>query len=168
MTMDKYQEFLESKRISDAPSGLTEIPDLNPMLFPFQHDIVSWALRRGRAAIFADCGMGKTPMQLDWARCVPGDVLLAAPLAVSRQTIREAGKFGIESVAYSGDGSKAGKITVTNYERLDKFDLTQYQGIVLDESSILKSYDGQFRQYITDAAQSIPFRLACTATPAPL
>jgi DNA modification methylase/superfamily II DNA or RNA helicase len=162
-----YAEFLESKRIFDAPSGLSSVPALNPMLFPFQRDIVSWALKRGRAAIFADCGMGKTPMQLEWARCIPGDVLLVAPLAVSRQTIREAGKFGVHGVAYSGDGSKAGKITVTNYERMEKFDLTQYAGIVLDESSILKSYDGHFRKYVTDGAQRIPYRLACTATPAP-
>lgn len=162
-----YQAFLDAKRIVDAPSGLAECPPLNQMLFQFQRDIVAWALRRGRAAIFADCGMGKTPMQLEWARHIPHDVILCAPLAVSRQTIREAAKFGIESIGYSGDGSRAGHITVTNYERLDKFDLSQFGGIVLDESSILKSYDGQFRKFITDAAQRIPFRLACTATPAP-
>jgi len=162
-----YQEFIESKRIIDAPSGLESIPPLNPMLFQFQRDIVAWALRRGRAAIFADCGMGKTPMQLEWARHVPGDVILSAPLAVSKQTLREAAKFGIGDIAYSGDGTRAAKITVTNYERLDKFDLSKYAGIVLDESSILKSYDGQFRKFVTDAAAQIPFRLCCTATPAP-
>ncbi len=88
-----YGEFLAKKKTIDAPTGLPTIPDLNPMLFDFQRDIVAWALRRGRAAIFADCGLGKTAMQLEWARPVPGRVLIVAPLAVSAQTIREAEKF---------------------------------------------------------------------------
>ena len=90
-----YAEFLERKAIADAPTGLKQIPDLNNKLFPFQSDITKWALRRGRAAIFADCGLGKTPMQLEWARHVPGDVLILAPLAVAAQTVREGRKFGI-------------------------------------------------------------------------
>jgi len=163
----EYQEFLKRKTTIDQPTGLTGDIEISGMLFQFQRDIVKWALRRGRAAIFADCGMGKTPMQLEWARNIPGDVLLVAPLAVSRQTLREAQKFGITDIAYSGDGSRAAHITVTNYERVDKFSLSQFTGLVLDESSILKGYDGQFRKYITDAAQTIPFRLACSATPAP-
>lgn len=162
-----YQEFLSQKQITDRDTGLETIPDLNPMLFPFQHDIVSWALRRGRASIFADCGMGKTPMQLEWAHHVPGNVLILAPLAVSKQTIREAQKFGIPDIGYSPDGSIQGKITITNYERFHHFDMSQFNGIVLDESSILKSYTGKYRTEIIEGCQHIPFRLACTATPAP-
>ena len=112
----EYDDFLLAKQFRDNPTGITEIPELNAMMKPFQHDITTWALRRGRACIFADCGMGKTFMQLEWARCVPGDVLIVAPLAVSDQTIREGIKFGIPGIEYSGDGIKRGKITITNYE----------------------------------------------------
>lgn len=90
-----YAQFLQRKAIVDAPTGLETVPALNPALFDFQRDIVTWALRRGRAAIFADCGLGKTPMQLEWAKHIPGDVLILAPLAVSSQTVREGDKFGI-------------------------------------------------------------------------
>jgi len=162
-----YQEFLSRKSIANVSTGLAEIPPLSPAMFEFQCDITAWALRKGRACIFADCGLGKTLMQLEYARCVPGDVLLLAPLSVSHQTCREAAKFGIDGVAYSGDGGKTGKITITNYERLAKFDLSQFAGLVLDESSILKSYDGRVRTEILEASKAIPFRLACTATPAP-
>ena len=136
------------------------------MLFDFQRDIVRWALRRGRAAIFADCGLGKTPMQLEWARHIPGRVLILAPLAVSAQTVREAAKFGIHDVEYSRGGSAA-KIVVTNYEMLEHFNPADFAGIVLDESSILKAYDGSTRTAIIEAFAQTPFRLACTATPAP-
>ncbi|MBU2051317.1 MAG: helicase [Gammaproteobacteria bacterium] len=136
-------------------------------MFEFQRDITAWALKKGRACIFADCGLGKTLMQLEWGRCVPGDVLILAPLSVSHQTCSEAAKFGIADVTYSGDGGKTGKITITNYERVSKFDLSQYAGLILDESSILKSYDGKFRTDILESAAGVPFRLACTATPAP-
>lgn len=163
----EYDDFLLAKQFRDNPTGITEIPELNAMMKPFQHDITTWALRRGRACIFADCGMGKTFMQLEWARCVPGDVLIVAPLAVSDQTIREGIKFGIPGIEYSGDGIKRGKITITNYERLEKFNPEDYNGIVLDESSIIKSYTGSFRNYIIDNFNNVPFRLACTATPAP-
>jgi len=161
-----YSEFLASKTLSDSPTGIEDMPDLNPMLFPFQRDITSWALRRGRAAIFADCGLGKTPMQLEWATHVPGNVLIVAPLAVSKQTIREGIKFGIE-VGVSQDGSVAGDITITNYERLHNFAPSDFNGIVLDESSILKSYTGKFRNDLIENWGDIPYRLACTATPAP-
>ena len=161
-----YNEFLKNKVIFDRDTGLDEIPELNNMLYDFQSDIVSWALRRGRACIFADCGMGKTPMQLEWASKVPGDVLIVAPLAVSTQTIREGGKFGVV-VDQSRDGSKRGKITITNYEQLEKFNPDDYVGIVLDESSILKAYTGKYRNMIIDSFGKIQYRLACTATPAP-
>lgn len=160
-----YQEFVDSKRIFLADAGLDSVPELNSKLFPFQKDIVAWALRKGRAAIFADCGLGKTPMQLEWAKQVPGKVLILAPLAVAQQTVREGGKFDVD-VVYSRAPIDA-KITITNYQMLDHFDPKVYTGIVLDESSILKSYDGAFRTQIIDSFAQTPFRLACTATPAP-
>ncbi len=164
----EYSGFIAQKSIIDKPTGFSlEKDDLNPMLFPFQHDITRWALARGRAAIFADCGMGKTPMQLEWARHIPGRVLIVAPLAVSAQTIREAAKFGVEGIEYSGDGSINSRITITNYERLEKFDPEMFQGIVLDESSILKSYTGKYRTMLIERFGNVPFRLCCTATPAP-
>ena len=165
--MTDYNSFLAGKRVTDAPTGLDEIPDLNPSLFDFQHDITRWALRRGRAAIFADCGMGKTLMQLEWARCVPGRVLIVAPLAVASQTVAEAKRFSIPGVAYHRSDDSATPIVVCNYEMLDRFDPADFTGIVLDESSILKSYTGKFRNQIIQDWGRIPFRLCATATPAP-
>lgn len=168
--MTEYQKFLASKSRTIHFDGIPDA-DLNPAMFPFQTDVVRWALRKGRAGIFADCGMGKTLMQLEWARVVASHtgrmVLILAPLSVADQTRREGQKFGIEvNVCRSSDDLVAG-INITNYERLHLFDLTLFGGIVLDESSILKSYDGKTRNQIIDGSQSIPFRLACTATPAP-
>lgn len=169
MTSNTYSEFLERKRIVDLPTGLNAVPALNPMLFDFQRDIVFWALRRGRAAIFADCGLGKTPIQLEWARHVPGRVLILAPLAVADQTVREGKKFGVNvtSARSQTDADAGHKITVTNYEMLHHFDPASFSGVVLDESSILKSYTGKTRSAIIAAFSKTPFRLACTATPAP-
>jgi len=165
----KYDEFLNGKAVTDTPTGIGTVPELNPMLFPFQHDIVTWALLRGRACIFADCGLGKSPMQLEWAKRVAehtgGCVLIVAPLAVSAQTIREGEKFGIE-VVRAGPGATA-PICITNYEQLHKFNPDDYEGIVLDESSILKSYTGKYRTDLIENWGNVPFRLACTATPAP-
>jgi superfamily II DNA or RNA helicase len=163
----KYRDFLAKKKIVDIPTGLKTIPDLNPMLFDFQHDIVRWALKRGRAAIFADCGMGKTPMQLEWAHHIPGNVLIVAPLAVSAQTIREAAKFHEEAIEYSPDGSINSRVTITNYERIEHFNPDDFTGIVLDESSILKSYTGKYRTELIERFGKVQYRLACTATPAP-
>jgi superfamily II DNA or RNA helicase len=161
-----YDKFLEAKQVTLQDSGISVNPlELNQMLFGFQRDIVSWALRKGRAALFLDCGMGKTAMQLEFAQQVPGDVLILAPLAVAQQTVREGEKFGIKS-EYSRSGKK-GKITVANYEMLEHFSASDYEGIVLDESSILKSFDGTLRNLIIDTFAQTPFRLACTATPAP-
>lgn len=162
-----YDQFIASKRIADTPTGIAEIPPLNPMLFDFQRDIVSWALRRGRAAIFADCGMGKTGMQLEWAKHVPGRKIVVAPLAVASQTVREAGKFGINGAKYLREDDGNTPIVVTNYEMLDRFDPARFGGIVLDESSILKSYTGKFRNQLVDDWGALPFRLCATATPAP-
>lgn len=162
-----YAEFLAQKAQVDPATGLQDVPPLNPALFPFQSDIVSWALRRGRAAIFADCGMGKTPMQLEWARHVPGRVLILTPLAVAAQTVREAAKFGVPDVVYSRSGDCEARIVVANYEMLDRFSPDDFAGVVLDESSILKAFDGKTRTKIIEAFAQTPFRLACTATPAP-
>jgi DNA modification methylase len=164
-----YDKFLQEKSTITIPTGLEKIPELNPMLFDFQKDIVKWALRIGRAAIFADCGLGKTPMQLEWAEHVPGDVLLLAPLAVSQQTIREAKKFNIKKpIKYCRHQHEIQEgITITNYEMLKNFDASKFTGVILDESSILKSYTGKVRNMIIDSFKNTPFKLACTATPAP-
>ena len=138
-----------------------------PHLFDFQRDMTRWALRRGRAAIFADCGMGKTPMQLEWAKHVPRRVLILAPLAVAQQTEREGEKFGVAVKYARHQQDTDSRIVVTNYDMLDHFDPSAFHGIVLDESSILKSYDGAFRTALTERFRQTPFRLACTATPAP-
>ena len=165
--MSEYQEFLKRKATSDPATGLKEVPQLNPALFDFQRDITGWALRRGRAAVFADCGMGKTPMQLEWARHIPGNVLILAPLAVAAQTVREGEKFGV-TVRYARQQSDVQPgVTIANYEMLEHFDASYFTGIVLDESSILKSYDGKTRTTIINTFKQTPFRLACTATPAP-
>jgi len=162
-----YEDFIRNKAVVDVPTGILHDVTINDKLFDFQQDITRWALKRGRAAIFADCGLGKTPMQLEWARHIPGNVLILAPLAVSQQTIREGAKFSIEVNYCRSQSEVASGITVTNYERLDKFDPDYFTGIVLDESSILKAYDGKFRTRIIETFQHTPFRLACTATPAP-
>jgi superfamily II DNA or RNA helicase len=163
----EYGDFLARKAIVDPATGLADVPTLNASLFDFQRDITRWALKRGRAAIFADCGMGKTPMQLEWARHVPGNVLILAPLAVAAQTVREGRKFGI-GVHYARNQEQVHKgITIANYEMLEHFDPAYFHGVVLDESSILKAYDGKTRTAIIEAFQATPYRLACTATPAP-
>lgn len=169
--MGDYEDFLATKAPQAAPSGLDVIPALNRALKPFQTAITSWALRRGRAAIFAGTGLGKTLMQLDWARVVAeevGNVLILCPLAVAEQTVAEAAKFGIHDVAYASDqASITTDIVVTNYERFEKFDIARFAGIVLDESGIIKSHDGKTRQMLTEACRTIPWRLCCSATPAP-
>lgn len=166
-----YDDFVKKKRRSEVATGHAPGP-LNEYLKPFQHAIVSWALRRGRAAIFADTGLGKTIMQLSWASDVQshtgGKVLILAPLAVSEQTIEEGSKFGIEikRVPLGQDIPENG-IWITNYERMDVIDFSELHGLILDESSILKAHDGKTRQRIIGLAQSVPYRLSCTATPSP-
>tara|TARA_Y100000310_G_scaffold49909_1_gene46083 strand:- start:161 stop:2356 length:2196 start_codon:yes stop_codon:yes gene_type:complete len=159
-----YTEFINDKWKHTTPTGIVaqHTPD---QLFPFQKQIVGWSLSRGRSCIFADCGMGKTPMQLAWADEIPGRVLIVSPLAVAQQTVRESEKFGIESRYSRSDENDC--ITITNYEMLKNFDPDRFTGIVIDESSILKSYDGKMRTSIIDFASQIKYRLACTATPAP-
>lgn len=166
-----YKDFLKTKLETFDPSGF-DPEGINEALYPFQRDIVRWACRKGKACIFADCGMGKTPMQLEWARLVSdherGTVLIVAPLAVSAQTVREGRKFGIEVNRCRERGDVVeGAINITNYEMLHKFDGLELCAVVLDESSILKSYSGKMRNEIIDRFSDVPFKLACTATPAP-
>ena len=164
-----YQEFLDTKQYN-AQSGGIKSNGLNPMLYDFQVMLTKWALEKGKAAIFADCGLGKTPIQLVWAneiaRHTNKPVLILTPLAVSSQTVKEGAKFGIE-VTRSKDGQKVSKITVTNYESLHNFNPVDFAGVVCDESSILKSFDGIRRGEITDFMRQVPFALLCTATAAP-
>lgn len=169
--MGDYQAFLKTKEWTKHHEGITRA-QLNKHLFPFQVQIVEWALRNGKAAIFADCGLGKTPMQLDWSRVVSEytgkSVLILAPLAVSQQTILEGDKFGIPVSYVRGKEQIQDRgIYITNYEMLGRFDPSVFGGVVLDESSILKSYTGKFRTQIIESFVCIPFKLACTATPAP-
>jgi len=162
-----YADFLARKSVVDPDTGMKHIPDLNPMLFPHQADMVRWALRRGRAAIFADCGIGKGPMQMEWADKQPHECIIAAPLAVAHQFVREAQKFGID-LAYAKDHAAITKrITVTNYERLENFHIEQFGAVALDESSILKNYSGAYSSWMTEAFKNTPFRLCSSATPAP-
>lgn len=165
--MTSYRDFLAKKLIRFEGDGISVAEaDLHPELFPFQRAIVLEALSRGRACIFADTGLGKTLMQLEWARHIPGRVLLVAPLAVTKQTEAEAKRFGFDA-ACQREAAGSEKITITNYERVERFDLSEFAALVLDESSILKSYDGAFCRKIIATASELPYRLACTATPAP-
>lgn len=163
-----YEDFITSKKRVERPTG-HQPGELNENLFDFQHAIVSWAIRRGRAAIFADTGLGKTLMQLAWADEVQshtgGIVLVLAPLAVSEQTIEQGATFGISVTRFAGQTAPG--IYITNYERMDEADWSLLSGIVLDESSILKSQDGKTRTKIIEHSQSVPYRLSCTATPSP-
>jgi superfamily II DNA or RNA helicase len=161
-----YKAFLAAKRIETRFLGI-EPQEPHEILFPFQRDIVKWALRRGRACVWADCGLGKTFIQLEWARQIPGNVLILAPLAVANQTIAEGVKLGC-AVRYCRDQSEVKKgITIANYEMLEHFDPAKFKGIVLDESSIIKHFEGKFRNAIIAGFAETPYRLACTATPAP-
>jgi hypothetical protein len=164
-----YENFIENKSQLGGEFGFEPVfmPDF---LFDFQESIIDWGLRSGRSAIFADCGMGKTPMQLVWAQNVVqktnGNVLILTPLAVASQTCREAEKFGIQAKR-SSDGKAHRGITVTNYQQLHKFNPNDFDGVVCDESSILKSFNGAFRGEITSFMRKMKYRLLATATAAP-
>ena len=167
-----YQRFLDTKRVVMHTDGIKASPaDLPGQLFPFQQSVVLRALRKGRAAIFAECGLGKTFMQLAWAnivhQCSGRDVLILAPLAVAGQTIAEGEKLGIHVHACRSQNDVQPGINVTNYEMLSHFDASHFVGVVLDESSILKSYMGKTKRALIEAFAATPYRLACTATPAP-
>lgn len=168
---DAYQQFLARKAITDPATGLVSVPTLPAGLFPFQADIVSWALRRGRAALFAGTGLGKSFMELAWADAIHRetgkDILHLAPLAVSAQMAREADKFGIAARQVREGSDVLAGVNITNYQKIDHFDLSRFGGVILDESSILKASDGKFRSLLIERCAQIPFRLAATATPAP-
>ena len=165
----RYSDFVATKAHRGAKHGIPPLwtPD---SMFDFQRELVEWALHLGRAAIFADCGMGKTLMQLTWAENIlrhsNKPVLVLTPLAVGQQTVREASKFGIEA-EFDKTGLLNSGIVVTNYESLHRFDRHEFAGVVLDESSILKSFDGARKTEITEFMKHIPYRLLCTATAAP-
>ncbi len=165
-----YHEFLKSKRLVVKPSGF-EPNGISEILFPFQKDIVRWACKKGKAAIFAGTGLGKTGMQLEWAHQVHqhtgADVLVLAPLAVAEQTAREGEKFEVVVHLCKTQADVKPGVNITNYEKLSHFDAGHFAGIVLDESSILKSFEGKVRTEIIEAFRDTPFKLACTATPAP-
>lgn len=170
--MSAYLDFLGQKSPAARPSGMAEAPALPAALKPFQRAIVEWALRRGRAALFEATGLGKTIQQLSWARAVADQehapILILTPLAVAEQTVAEGAHFGVGGVSYAADRwSTRGDIVVTNYERFDKFDVSDFCGVVLDESGILKAHDGKTRAALTAACADVPWRLCCSATPAP-
>lgn len=168
----EYVDFLRRKTVMAQKQGFkTDMDNLSPRLFDWQRAVTSWAVERGRAGLFEDCGLGKTAQQVTWADAVAqytdSPVLILAPLAVARQTQREGRKFGVLiNVAETAADIQKG-VNVTNYEKLDKFDTSDFGGVVLDESSILKAYTGKTKREIVSRFQDTPFKLSCSATPAP-
>jgi len=165
-----YQDFISSKQSKLLAVGF-EPKDLNRHLFPFQKEIVEKACRRGRYAIFADCGLGKTLMQLEWAHQVVQEtgqnVLILCPLAVAAQTISEGEKFGIHVSQWQPGAEYSQSVVITNYDSFHKVSVEGFSGIVLDESSILKNFMGKMKQLILDTCKDMPYKLACTAAPSP-
>lgn len=165
-----YSEFLKSKHIALAPVGKRVDPaDIHAMLFPFQMDVVKWSVRKGRCAVFLDTGLGKTFVQIEWARLLGENTLIVAPLSVARQTVREGKKIGrdVRYVRQQSEVSPGHTLWITNYEMVDNFNASAFGSVVLDESSILKSIGGKTRQKITKMFSETKYRLCCTATPAP-
>jgi len=168
--IDDYLSFIRSKQSADIPTGF-DCDDLGDHLFDFQEAAVRWGAKRGRAALFEDTGLGKTIQQVTWAQKVHehtnGNVIIAAPLCVAQQTVEEAEKFGIE-VNYVRSHDQVGRgISITNYEMLGRLDLDSFSGVVLDESSILKSHTSKTRKAIIEGFKFTPYKLSCTATPSP-
>lgn len=167
--MGSYAEFLQRKAQLDGMAGFEPLwlPDF---LFPFQQAMTGWAVRKGRSALFEDCGLGKTAQELVWAQNIykhtGKPVLMLTPLGVTFQMITEAAKFGVDA-AISRDGTVPAVVTVTNYEQLEKFDRDQFGGVVCDESSCIKAFDGVRRAAVTDFLRKMPYRLLATATAAP-
>ena len=166
-----YKKFLEGKKMKILNDGFETTYPIHPMLFDFQKDIVIWALKKGRAAIFASCGLGKTIMQLTWAdhicKYTNANVLILAPLAVTTQTKREGENIGVNVNICRKQEDVTDGINITNYELFHKFDMSKFSGIVLDESSILKNFEGKYKNLIVEVCSGIQYKLACTATPAP-
>jgi hypothetical protein len=167
-----YEDFIATKRSLAPPAGFdVSLSNINPMLFDFQKDIVRWNLKRGKSCTFADCGMGKTGMELEWAHHVneytQEPVLILAPLAVAQQTIREGEKFGRLAHLCESQSDVINGINITNYEKMHHFDLKHFAGVVGDESSCLKAYDSKTTQQLLSSFADTPYKLAATATPAP-
>jgi superfamily II DNA or RNA helicase len=163
-----YADFLASKRrvVHDAGRPV-ELDEIHSSLFGFQQAITQWAVRKGRAAIFADTGLGKTRMQVEWARLTGERMLILAPLGVTQQTIREAASIGVEITYAHHQGEASDGITISNYERLDRFKPDAFGAVALDESSILKAFSGTTKKALVKSFADTPYRLCCTATPAP-
>lgn len=170
--MMQYLDFLRSKQRKVEASGFEKPRDtMNPLAFGWQKDIVFWALKKGRAALFEDCGLGKTLQQLEWAQSVCDHtgqpVLIVAPLAVAEQTKREGEKFGYDVCVCRTQDDVRNGINITNYEMLSHFDSAAFGGVVLDESSILKNFTSKLRTQIIETFRETPYKLSCTATPSP-
>lgn len=170
-TLEKYDAFIAQKTKRASSSGFEPLEILTP-LFDWQQHVLRWAVRQGKAALFEDCGLGKTAQQLEWAsqvmRHTRRSVLILTPLAVAHQTAKEGYKFGIKcQVVESQDQCLEVGIFITNYEKIDKFKPAAFSGVVLDESSILKNFTGKMRRALTDAFSDTPYKLCCTATPSP-
>lgn len=168
----EYQEFIESKKIKPVVSGFdVDASALNVNLKPFQRACVKWALKRGRAALFHDTGLGKTIQQTSWAHEVSkhtqGDVMIFAPLCVAQQTVFEAKKWGMNINLARHQKDLMPGVNISNYEMLEEFDLANMAGVVADESSIIKNRDGKTRNLIIDAVQQVRYRLSASATPSP-
>ena len=163
-----YTEFLDSKRQMVESMGIDVDQDaIHSLMFPFQRELVQWTLRKGRVALFADTGLGKTLMQLEWARQLDVPTLIIAPLAVAQQTIREGVSIGMTVQYVRRPEQITEKVAITNYELLDHFDMDRFDAVILDESSILKSVDGKTRTRLIEMCREVSYRLCCTATPAP-
>lgn len=172
MNLQPYHDLIASKRNAFQGDGLSVIPELNGAMFDHQRHSTEFALRKGRAALFLDTGLGKSLCALDWGRIVVEHtnkpVLMLAPLAVAQQHKREAEKFDIDAqVVRSDDEIGSKRIYITNYDRLDKFDTSRFAGVILDESSVIKNFTGKTTKKLIETFDRLPFRLACTATPAP-
>lgn len=170
--MKDYNDFLKSKARSVPCCGFAfDKSEMNTALFDWQKDIVCWALKKGKAALFEDCGLGKTLQQLEWCRLISEHTdkptIILAPLAVSQQTEREGAKFGYSVNICRTQNDVIDGINITNYEMLEHFDLSQFGGIALDESSILKHYSSKMRTQIIQTCENVPYKLSCTATPSP-
>lgn len=168
----EYEDFLASKRLL-APSCGFDVTDedINPMLFPFQRDIVRWALRRGKAAVFAHTGLGKGPIQMEWARHVclhtGRNVLILAPLAVAQQFQMEAAKFHVEVNLCDSQAEVKPGINITNYEQFKHFDPSQFVGVAMDESSCIKDWTSKTTSGLIESLKNVPYKLCSTATPSP-
>ena len=168
--MDDYETFLNDKQRVSPATGIDVRVD-SENLFPFQRDVVSWSVRRGRAAVWGDCGLGKTRMALEWAATIHehtgARILILTPLAVAHQFAAEGTLIGIKTNIVREAIDVTDGINITNYERLDRLDSSMFGAVVLDESSILKNYSGKVRTAIIEAFVETPYKLACTATPSP-